>query len=53
MEIVFNNIGELSIFYLPYIKLKALDPITVMEFNTLLDIVKLTKFKILYNPKKY
>lgn len=48
MEIVFNNIGELSIFYNPYIKLKALDQITVMEFNTLLDIVKLTKFKIPY-----
>ena len=46
MEIIFNNIGELSIFYNPYIKLKALDQITVMEFNTLLDIVKLTKFKI-------
>lgn len=48
MEIIFNNIGELSIFYNPYIKLKALDQITVMEFNTLLDIVKLTKFKILH-----
>jgi hypothetical protein len=28
--------------------LKALDPITVMEFNTLLDIVKLEEFKIPY-----
>lgn len=46
MEIIFNNIGELSIFYLPYIKLKALDPITVMEFNTLLDIINLEKFKV-------
>lgn len=46
MEIVFNNIGELSIFYNPYIKLKALDPITVGEFNTLLDIVGLKKFKV-------
>lgn len=46
MEIIFNNIGELSIFYNPYIKLKALDPITVGEFNTLLDIVKLSKYKI-------
>jgi len=31
---------------LPYIKLKALDLITVDEFNTLLEIVKLNKFKI-------
>jgi hypothetical protein len=46
MEIIFNNIGELSIYYSSLIKLKALSGITVGKFNTLLDIVKLNKFKI-------
>ena len=46
LTIDFNTDDTISVFYGNLIKIKHIDIITVGEFNTLLDIIKLQKFEI-------